>query len=677
MNFSEFRTLLQSNVQQMIDGQNTLFVVDVDKDAMWELYLDSFPAGTNEVYRQRREFDCSCCRHFIKQFGNIVTVKDNQTVSIWDFDPQDTTYTPVVNELAAFIHSALVDNIAALSEFTFGTHHNFEMNESGVKEWHHFHIEIPKRFVNCKRGEEATVQAKHRDVRNVFRRSLEELSPIAVQDVLDMVDENMLYRGEEWKPALLQFATLQEEYQQLKSENERNNYCWIKATQVGGNVTKIRNHSIGVLLQDLSSGVDAETAIRRYEAVVAPTNYKRPKPVFTAKMVEQAEKTVTELGLLDSLPRRFAHLSDITVNNVLWVNRSARKHMAGATSVFQAMKEDVVVNPQSVKNVPSIGIDELLVRLEQVADIQVLMENRLSGNLVSLIAPVNGDAPSMFKWNNSFSWAYNGNIADSMKEQVKAAGGSVTGVLRFSIRWNDQNQYNPNDYDAHCYEPNDGHIYFGEKRSPTGGELDVDIIHPISNKPAVENITWQTKDNLRFGVYRFYVHCFSHRGGMDGFDAEIEYDGNIHAYSYRKNIANKDNVAVATLEYNPNTGVRFIEELAHAENVQQKNIWNIKTNQWQLVSTVLYSPNHWDGNATGNRHYFFMIAGCQNDDQPNGFFNEYLPEALTPHRKVFEALGKRMKVEPSSDQLSGLGFSSTKRESAIFKIDGKVVKVVF
>lgn len=675
MNFSEFRTLLQNNVQQMVSGQNTLFVVDVDKDAMWELYLDSFPAGTNEVYRQRREFDCSCCRHFIKQFGNVVAIKDNQTVSIWDFDPQDTTYTPVVDELAAFIHGALVDNVAALSEFTFGTHHNFEMNESGVKEWHHFHIEIPKRFVNCKRGEEAAVQAKHRDVRNVFQRSLEELSPIAVQDVLDMVDENILYRGEEWKPALLQFATLQREYQQLKSENERNNYCWIKATQVGGSVTKIRNHSIGVLLQDLSNRVDAETAIRRYEVVVAPTNYRRPKPVFTAKMVEQAEKTVTELGLLDSLPRRFAHLSDITVNNVLWVNRDARKHMAGATSVFQAMKEDVVVNPQSVKNVPSIGIDELLVRLEQVADIQVLMENRLSGNLVSLIAPVNGDAPSVFKWGNSFSWAYNGNIADSMKEQVKAAGGNVTGILRFSIRWNDREQYNQNDYDAHCYEPNGGHIYFGLKRSQrSDGQLDVDIIHPQRGNPAVENITWNK--NVPVGQYKFTVHCYNHRGGTDGFDAEIEFAGDVHSYSYRKNIPNGSSVTVATVYWN-GTQFKFIEELEHTESTYQQNIWNIKTNQWQPVSTVLYSPNHWDNNAVGNRHYFFMIAGCQNDDQPNGFFNEYLPEALTPHRKVFEALGKRMKVEPSKDQLSGLGFSSTKRENAIFKIDGKLFRVVF
>lgn len=674
MNFKEFRDLLQSNVNHVIKDHTVLFVTDVDKEVLWDMYLSSFSPGKNEIYRTRREFDCSCCKQFIRQFGNVVVIDNDYTLkTIWDFETDEDTYAPVIEALSAYVKSMPVVDVFATSVVNFGTAQSREMRESGVHTWNHFHVEIPTIFKNAAPGMENTVAAQARDKKSVFRRALDEIAPTAVQDVLDMIDENTLYRGEEWKSNLVTFLKLQAKY---NASQQKDNFAWLESTRYSGTITGIRNHSIGTLLVDLTEGVDVDTAIRKWEAVMAPANYKRPKPVFTAKMVEQAEKTAVELGLLESLPRRFARLGDITVNNVLWVNRDARKYMAGTSGIFQAMKTDVVIDPRSTKNVPSIGIDELLAKLQQASDIQVLMENRLSGNLVSLIAPVNSDAPSMFKWNNGFSWAYSGNVTDSMKEQVKAAGGDVTGILRFSIRWNDQ-VYNPNDYDAHAIEPGGIEICYYQRQSNMGGRLDVDIIAPEMGRPAVENITWQGENNLLFGQYRFFVHCFSHRGGDDGFDAEIEFAGDVHSYSYRKNLRYNEKVYVATLLYSHANGMRWVEELEHKLGTTQREIWGIKTNQWQPISTVLYSPNYWDNSTVGNRHYFFMISGCQNDDQPNGFFNEYLPEALTPHRKVFEALGKRMKVEPASDQLSGLGFSSTKRENAIFKIDGKPVKVVF
>ena len=94
------------------------------------------------------------------------------------------------------------------------------------------------------------------------------------------------------------------------------------------------------------------------------------------------------------------------------------------------------------------------------------------------------------------------------------------------------------------------------------------------------------------------------------------------------------------------------------------------------MSVVTYSPNFWDGRGIGNRHYFFMLAGCVNPEQPNGFFNEYLQEDLMEQKRVFAALGSKMRVEQSDAQLSGVGFNSTTRASLVAKVDGQAMKII-
>ena len=68
MEFLQFKEKLQSHFAEMTEGTARLYEAGVDKDELWNLYLDSFPAGTNEIYRERREHDCSCCRQFIKKY---------------------------------------------------------------------------------------------------------------------------------------------------------------------------------------------------------------------------------------------------------------------------------------------------------------------------------------------------------------------------------------------------------------------------------------------------------------------------------------------------------------------------------------------------------------------------------------------------------------------------------
>ena len=95
MEFKKFKNGLQENFKELTKDRTHLFEVDVDKEFMWNLYLDSFPKGTNNIFRERREYDCSCCRHFIKTIGNAVVIKNNEVKSIWDFETHSTTFQPV------------------------------------------------------------------------------------------------------------------------------------------------------------------------------------------------------------------------------------------------------------------------------------------------------------------------------------------------------------------------------------------------------------------------------------------------------------------------------------------------------------------------------------------------------------------------------------------------------
>lgn len=450
------------------------------------------------------------------------------------------------------------------------------------------------------------------------------------------------------------------------------------AWKIGYNANKhipfgIRNTSIGTLLTDLTEGRDLEGAVKSFESKVAPTNYKRPTALVTKSMIENAQKEVVALGLSDSIFRRYAVYDDLTINNVLFADLAAQKKM----DPFAQLASEVKTPTKSLDKVEEISIDDFLANvLPKAHSLEVMVENSHVPNLMSLVAPVVEDAPKLFKWDNGFSWSYNGEVADSIKERVKTAGGNVDSFLRVSLAW-----HNNDDLDLSLVDPLHNHVYYHNRKSSTGATLDIDMngmdgIDP--KRTPVENIFFSDERKLRDGMYEFSVTNFSQRETCDvGFEIEVEYKGQIKRYSH-PGLKHKDRTLAVVVQVRNGQVVDIVSSLK--DDARSQDIWGIKTSVFQKVQLVLNSPNHWDGEQTGNKHVFFILEGCANPVGTRGFYNEYLKPELDKHRKVFEMLGSKIKVQPSDEQLSGLGFSTTQRNHVFVKVSGsfnRTVKVVF
>lgn len=657
-----------------------LFRTAVTGDELWQLYLSSFPEGTNPIYRQRTEHDCGCCRQFIRTIGNVVALTDKGLESIWDVELSDG-YGIVTNALSKRVKEADICDMFMHYENAVGTIKNFEDVLGQVKTWEHFHVILLSTVVKPKTSIPSLLGEK-RTLVELFQRALDTISLEAVDTVLELIDQNSLYRGEESRGVVVAFRAQLTQYQSASTENKRH-YPWHACSfvwQTG--LLGIRNTAIGTLLVDLSEGMDVEGAVRSFEAKVAPMNYKRPKALVTPRMIADAKKTIDELGLTTALQRRYARLEDITINNVLFADRSTRAALSG--NVFDELLTETSVKPESFSKVEEVPVERFFSDvLPKATGLSVLVENKHVGNLVSLIAPLDPTALNMFKWDNHFSWSYKGDVTDSIKERVKTAGGNVVAELCCRLAWS-----NADDLDLHMLEAGNSHIYYGSYRrtlSSNGGTLDVDMNGCDQHDAIapVENIYYEKISTMRPGIYTLKVHCFSKRNNTpdrQGFEVEIESRGETVVFSYSAKVKSQDMIPVATIEVTKDRQVIVRPTSDVQATPRSKKVWGITTNTFVPVNAVMLSPNHWDEQNAGNKHWFFMLQGCANEDVARGFYNEFLQNELLPHRKVLEMVGSKIMTAPSNQQLSGVGFSSTQRASLLCRVTGafsRVVRVTF
>ena len=512
---------------------------------------------------------------------------------------------------------------------------------------------------------------------DVLLRGLKELKIEAVDTVLELVAQNSLYRGEEKKDLLTRFRALKVKFDQVSSAEQQHLAVWQAVVNPEYQwVAGFKNDVIGTLVSDISEGYDLEDCVKSYEQKVAPTNYRRPTALVTQAMIDRAKQTIAELGLTPALERRFATTRDISVANVLFADRNAKKQMTGG--VLDDLAPTAAASAKTYDKVEEIPVEKFISDvLPKIDTLEVMMENRHQPNRVTLVAPADPTAPPLFKWDNGFSWSYAGEVADSIiKERVKAAGGNVSGEFCCRLAW-----FNYDDLDLHLQGPNGMHVFYAARMDPrSGGTLDVDMnAGSGTTRTPVENIFFGRISAMPEGHYRLFVHNFNKRESVDvGFEVEIDIQGTVRRIQHPNAVLHRADVTVAEFKYSKKNGLEIVSSLPSTEI--SRTSWGVPTQAFQRVKMMLLSPNHWDGKGVGNRHYFFMIDGMKTDEKVRGFYNEFLRSDLEQHRKVLELVGSKMRTETADDQLSGLGFSTTQRNHVLARVKGaftRVVKITF
>lgn len=641
---------------------DNLFVVDTDSDAIWQAYLAAFPAGSNPVFRERTEHDCSCCRHFVRSIGAVVAIQNGAISTVWDLNGLPSPYQEVADAMSAYVRSHKIRDVFLTPFPTHGAAVTHGAVGTSFVAFNHFSVLPPRRFV---RSDCAERRGHMKTTHGVLSRGLSELTKESVVTVLGLIDDNAIYRGQEFRAAVADFAALQERASATAvGTPERDLLVW----SIGDNATaRFRNTAIGTLVQDLSDGVDVEVAVRAFESKVAPQNYKRPTALITKAMVESAMTTIREMGLEQALERRHARISDVSVNSVLFVDNAVQGKMKDG--IKDLLMQEVKSAPFDAKKAEKINIDTFVSSvLPKATGIKLSLDNSLLGNFVSMTAPAHNDSKSLFRWSNDFAWSYDGNVTDTIKEKVKRAGGKVEGVdLRASLSWS-----NFDDLDLHCHLPTGQHVYFASKM----GILDVDMnAGGGTTRDPVENMRWTS---LRDGTYRFSVNQYAKRESIDvGFILEIESAAGIETFSYSKAVTPGATIFVAEVVVERGQVTKVVPGKDVVAGSISQERWGLKTLDLVRVNSIVLSPNYWDENATGNKHWFFILEGCKNPLPARGIYNEFLSPGLEKHRKVFEILGDKTKCPVVDDQLSGVGFSSTRTDKVTVVVTGPTINKAY
>lgn len=440
-NWKTFVETIAENFRHNTATATALFRTSTDPDRLWDdIYLGSLPT------RQRQLHTCSCCRQFIRRYGNIVKIEPGGSLVpvMWASIPLArlaSPYNEVMSALAGRVGAgSLVAGVHLTKETVWGTPISSQVGPGWG--WTHMAVTAPDCFVHKDRlltpGQKA---AQIRENVDTVERALQEFDAESIATALQMFRAEALPRAEKFTAPL---EWLLELHRRPKGRAGQN-VIWRAVAVAPEGYCHPRASVIGPLLESIAIGKNLALAKREFEKMVHPLRYQRPQVAPAAGNIAAAEKLVEKLGIERSLHRRWAQWSDIAPY-LIW--REHMKHPVPTHGVFGHItpREKAGRPPESLlPGATNITWEKFSRTIMPHADaIDLWVPPR--GRFTAFTAASHHDAPPILKWDsqdqryrNTVAWYcyHNGSTAVQWGLQQNTWA-RINGIVPFPTMWGEK-----------------------------------------------------------------------------------------------------------------------------------------------------------------------------------------------------------------------------------------------
>ena len=401
-----------------------LFTTDADMRTQTDLY-DIFLSNLPEEARQH--YNCRTCRNFVNRYGGIVRVAAGGYLHpvMWGKVPE--FFDNAVAAVRQHVHNSKITGVFITDEKRLGT------PKTGM--WEHMSVDIPKdkRHRSPIQTAEQKMAEKHEDFK-MLMSAIRKYRLETVETAVNLLRSDSLYRGNK----VLGIAEWFLKIKQMIPMNT--NLIWKEVATCPAGFCHVSSSMIGTLLDDIEDGLDFEVVKRKFNEKMDPLHYMRPQVAPGAGNVARAEKIVAELGLENSLKRRFARLDEI---ETIWkpMDIPATTNSGG---VFAGLKTKETAEKKRDDIIPSavtMTWEKFRRTVLPTAKKIELMTRACKNGYAALVTAHDFNAPPIILWDNEerrnpFSWyMYSGGSYPDQWNLPSSAHVEVTGITLQPNMW--------------------------------------------------------------------------------------------------------------------------------------------------------------------------------------------------------------------------------------------------